>query len=263
MSKHITEFYGGEVKILFDPKSHAFYNIETGCKLISVTEACDVIDKPALKRWAVNVMRDELIARAKTGRLSIPDILDASNTWNVIRRTAADKGKIAHAWFEDYIGEKIKGVKRIIPIMPEDEEVCNGVMAFLKWERENKVKWVASERKIYSRAHDYVGILDAKAKLRGKYLSLIDFKTGSGIYNEMRYQTAAYQKADQEELGEEYTDERWVLRFDKKTAEFEARAFEEVDDDFGAFLGALAIKKRQYQLEGINDKAKKPVLLKY
>jgi len=259
MPQTIYNFYNGNVQLIFDEKKHAFFNNKTGEKIISVTEALGMINKPLLIAWAVKKMRESLIEQRQSGKyIGIPEIIDASKIYQNIKKEAADKGKIVHNWVETYIKNKIAGVKKLIDDMPEDDQVTNGIMAFLQWERETKIKWVASERKIYSMKHDYAGILDIKGMI-GKHLHLVDIKTGNSIYNEMRFQTAAYQKADEEELGEKYSDERWIIRLDKNTAEFEAKPFDECNEDFESFLSALQLKKRDNKLSG-KIKAVKPAI---
>jgi hypothetical protein len=149
--------------------------------------------------------------------------------------------------------------------MPEDDRVTNGVMGFLDWVDQYKVKFLDSEKLVYSKKYQYVGLMDCKFTMGSEDHEIIhagDFKTSSGIYNEMRYQVSAYQQADTEESGCVYGD-KWIIRFakddkyDKKTGElieaagsFEAKPFPlvEHEKDFAAFAGLLAAKKRELEL---------------
>jgi len=264
MAKEILIFYNGKTKILFDDVKHAFYDQKTGEKIISVTEALKMINKPALIPWAIKMMREKLIGQREAGvYIGIPEIIEAGKIYEGIRKEAADKGKLIHLWIEKYLGYKIKGGHQETPDMPEDEQVANGIMAFLKWEKESGLKkWVASERKIYSRKYNYCGILDAKAIFKTG-LSVVDFKSSNGLYNETRYQIAAYQEADEEELKTQFSDISWALRFDKNTAEFEARPYNDHGKDFEAFLAALTLKKRDNEILGKIKKIKPAVDLPY
>jgi hypothetical protein len=108
-----------------------------------------------------------------------------------------------------------------------------------------------------------MGKMDIEAKVNGLY-ALVDIKTGNGIYNSVKMQTAAYAKADLEEC--QYSkkkkkyETRWALRLAKETESeyiermkrkgkdiypeykvFEAREFPETEEDnietdFKAFL---------------------------
>lgn len=265
--QYIKELYGGEVKIIVKERNwrgdiFQTYHHEDGTKIISVTEATGMVNKPRLIDWAVKMMREDLIAKRNRGvLLKIPEIIDSSYAHKRTKQDAADKGKKIHNWCEQYIKYFIKECL-VKPTMPEDGQVLNGVLAFMKWEQEHRVKWIAAEHVIYSRVHDYAGRMDAKARVDGK-LCAIDFKTGNAVYNEHRYQVAGYQEADVEESKNKYTGEKWLLRFDKNTAEFEADQYGEHDEDFKSFLAALQLKKRDNQLTGKDAKAKKPVILPY
>ena len=79
-------------------------------------------------------------------------------------------------------------------------------------------------------------------------LSIIDFKTSSGIWPEMRFQVAAYQQARMEETkNKKY--ERWIVRFGKDTAEFEAKQLNNFKKDITAFLGAFEAHRRLKELK--------------
>lgn len=256
------ELYKGKVKIDFYGHGKWHYYVKDGKKIISVTGATGMVNKPALIDWAVKMMKEKLVAEREAGTyIGIPQIIDASYSHKRIKQEEADKGKLVHAWCDEYVKYALKKIL-IKPEMPEDENVLNGVFAFLKWEKENKVKWIDSEKLVYSLQHDYVGQMDAKAKVNGK-LCPIDYKTGNAVYNEMRYQLAAYRAADAEETGDKYTGDSWLLRFDKNTAEFHDHRYNEHEEDFKTFLACLQLKRRDNQLKG-NDKAvKAPVDLPY
>ncbi len=69
----------------------------------------------------------------------------------------------------------------------------------MDWVNLTDIKWVASERFIYSNLYNYVGICDAIAEIDGKTV-LIDFKTSNRIRKlEYGMQTSAYAKAYEEE----------------------------------------------------------------
>jgi len=243
-----TKLYNGEIIIDFYEQRHWYKRRDTDEILVSVTGATSMVDKSRpLIFWAVGLMRDHLLEIVENGQAVLTDhIIEASKLHAQRKEEAAAKGSEVHAWIENYINSKLKkNVQR--PAMPKDEQILNGVLAFLNWETEHKVKFLSTEKIVYSRKHNYVGIMDAVAII-DKKRSPIDFKTGNGIYNEMRYQVAAYQAADEEETGEKYDGDKWIIRFDKNTAEFYAQSFAEQNKDFRTFLGALAIKRREKEL---------------
>lgn len=240
--------YQGEVTIDFYEDRHCYIKRgEKGC-LTSVTGATGMIDKSRpLIFWAIGLMRDHLSALAEQQTLiTLDHILEASKLHQQKKEEAATKGSQVHAWIEQYINAKLNPENQK-PEMPEDEQIVNGVIAFLNWEKDHNVKFVATEKIVYSKKHDYVGLMDCEAIIDGKR-SVVDFKTSTGVYNEMRYQVAAYRAADEEETGKKYDGPNWIIRFDKDTAEFEPHEFNEQAKDFKAFLGALALKNREKEL---------------
>jgi hypothetical protein len=235
-----TTLYNGKVKIEFTEGSHRYkINGKSGCP--SVTSVTGLLNKPALLFWSANLARDFMLEHLRAGTLFTEElIMEAAKQHTIRKEQAATSGTMVHKWASDYI----KGEK---PEMPDDENVLRGVTAFLNWVDEHGVKFMASEQIVYSKKHDYVGIMDCKFTLKSEKHKIPhcgDFKTSSGIYPEMYAQVSAYQEADAEESGCEYGD-KWIIRFDKKDGTFEARSFplSRHAQDFGAFLGLLSAKR--------------------
>jgi hypothetical protein len=90
---------------------------------------------------------------------------------------------------------------------------------------------------------DWCGLVDGE-------LAIPDWKTSKGIYSTYRYQLAAYLKAYEEETGERIVN-RWILRIDKTTGEFEDVCLprKELAADFRAFRNALELYKREQELK--------------
>jgi len=233
--------YKGKEKITFDEDKHIFYDGK-GEKLLSVTAATGVIDKSgALMGWAVKMMGLYLLDQKLKGNKIITEDLinEAKREYRRLKTEAADIGTEIHKWVSDWILKKN-------PEMPDNEKVVNGIMAFLKFQKEHKFKWVESERYIFSKKHKYAGILDSIAK-EGNKLILVDFKSSNGIYDSMRFQVSGYQIAWEEETGEKI-DERMILRFGKNDGEFEIRRLDNDAKDKKAFLNCLNLKKRLKEL---------------
>jgi hypothetical protein len=131
--------------------------------------------------------------------------------------------------------------------MPENPKVVNGITAFLKFQKEHKIKWIESERVVYSKKHDYAGILDGVGMMDGA-LTLIDFKSSNGLYDEMRFQVAGYQIAYEEEIGKKF-DKKVLIRFGKEDGEFEVYDLTNGKNDRDAFLACLQIKRRLDELK--------------
>ena len=189
------------------PSRHMYYI--GGVRKTGVTTYCGIKDKArALVPWATELARDHLLTCIAKGKVEEADIYVACALHEEKKKAAADLGSKAHEWVEAYInGEK--------PEMPEQKEVQIAVTAFLEWVDANKVKFLSSERVVYSKKHDYVGKMDIEAKVNGE-LCLIDIKTSNGLYNEYFMQTAAYVMADQEESKRKY-EGRWLIRIAKES----------------------------------------------
>lgn len=245
-----TKHYKGEIELNFDEKRHMF--TVDNKPVISVTRVTGVIDKSGpLMYWAVNMGAEfltinlEKLKRDSNGDVILKLIDESKKQHRIRKEKAADTGSQVHAWVEGFIKAK---TEKDIPPVPKETEVYNGVMAFLKWTDEHNVKFLSSERHIYSKKHKYAGIMDAEAIIKGKKC-VVDFKTSKGIYPEMRFQVAAYQAAMEEETGKAYTGNKWLARFDKETGDFEAHEFDDHDKDFNAFLAALKLQRRLLELK--------------
>lgn len=233
--------YEDKVKIKFYEDSHRYKLEGEKDYLIGVTTATGVLDKSRpLLIWATRLAKDYLLEVLQSKVIEPEDIETAVNQHSVKKEEAATIGSAVHQWAEDYI----KGVN---PPVPDDENIRNGVLAFLRWVKANDVKFVESEKIIYSKKHGYVGTMDTIFTMGSedhKIMHAGDFKTASGIYAEMSLQLAAYQEAYTEEHGAEFGD-KYILRFDKLTGEFESKQFEasEQPKHFEGFLACLKLKQ--------------------
>lgn len=277
--------YGGDVTLEFDPKDHVYF--ANGDKLdLSVSDITKVLDKPALVGWAAKMcgefvednqarVRDLVVVdpQMKMGEDGPVKRIDEVKLDSFIRdmknyryqklNEAAKIGTMAHAYIESWIKWKLDPEKNKRPEAPVSEAVAKAVDAFHKWEADNKVEYVASERKIYSRKGKYPGTMDIDAIVNGKR-ALCDAKTGSGIYPEYFYQIAGYKNAVEEE--ESYIagkpvrvyDETWVLNFQKATGKFQAECHKgaRLKRDEKIFKHCLGIRSTQL-IDNPKDKQKK------
>lgn len=251
------KLYKGKITIDFygptedKPKRHIYKVRETGKRPPSVTSITGIIDKSgALMYWAVKVTKEYLCECLDQGiEINKEHIEEAAKQHRIVKEKAATIGSIVHEFAEDYIKgkkpeipEKIKGMKK-----DDMEKIRNGIIAFLKWVNDHKIKFVASEKLLYSKKHGYVGLMDVAYKEKGKLVAG-DFKTGKKVYPEYKIQLSGYRGADEEESGVKY-DRSVILHFDKENGEFEAIECEEHDKDYKAFLACLAIKKRLKEIK--------------
>lgn len=242
--------YGGKINGKFlgpteDKPNRHMYFIE-GERKTGVTTALGIKDKSApLMSW----LRDETVKHALENYgsgLTIEELVKClyANEKSVAK--AADLGSQIHAWCEAYINYRIgaKGHGKM-PEMPQNPAVQQGAASFLAWEAEHKVKFLWSERVVYSRKHDYIGTADFAAKVDGE-LCLCDIKSGNGMYNSVRAQTAAYASAVTEETKEKFVG-RWAIRVAKETEEeYEKRM--DFKDTIRGYLGKEPASREPYQV---------------
>lgn len=234
--------YNDSVKISFYPDSHRYKKAGEKTFLISVTAATGQLDKSTpLLKWAEKLSSDYLLERLRAGEnITESMIFDACNQYQQKKEKAATIGSAVHSWIEDYL----KGRQ---PEIPADAKVKNGILAFLKWMMDNDIKFIESEKMVYSKKYDYVGLCDViftMGKEDHKIRHIGDFKSSSGCYIDYFWQISAYQAALTEEFGTEFGD-AYILRLDKDTGKFEAKVLpkEEHIERFHPFLACLRIKQ--------------------
>ena len=237
------KLYNGKIEIEFYEKSHMYKLKGQKGRLLSVTACTGIIDKSApLIWWAIGLTKAHLLENLNTGDGVDELVIEEACKQHILRKEkAATIGTLVHSWCEKYAnGEKLP--------MPKNKNVLNGVIAFLKFAEEHKVKFIATEKLVYSKKHGFVGLMDVVYKEKGKLVAG-DFKTSkSGHYPEYKFQLSAYRGADEEESKVKY-DRSVILHFDKENGEFEAIECEEHEKDYKAFLACLDIKKRLKELK--------------
>lgn len=187
--------YGGDTLLSFDDETHQYF---AGERLIgsSISDTLKVINKPALAPWKVKLAVDYIAQTLKPGvpldELEINELLkDAKKAANKFTSSTADLGTMGHHWIERYLrGEK--------PDLPFNLQLRNVVATFLQFYEENDIQPLFVERRIYSRELDIAGTFDCLCLFNGK-LAILDWKTGSDIYDEYFLQMGGYSRCYHEE----------------------------------------------------------------
>jgi hypothetical protein len=280
-------FYNGEVTLRFDKENHAYHLIlPDGTTEIQdgVTTISNILDHSlylmpcACKMQYLKMLRimpHEFVPVNEHGdqerrTKSIPwgdfDRLaqEAKSAHREHFEDAGDVGNEAHAWIEESIKYAMKHndgiVEKMHPTAPSDERAVNCGLAAFKWMQAHNVRWLRTERKVYSRKYKYAGTMDGLATVDScdnpaccytffvDQLSLIDWKSSNHLRIEYLYQTAAYQQAEQEEFGKEIKA-RWILRLGKEDGEFEAWYEIDFQTDFATFLACLELYRLNRQVD--------------
>lgn len=252
--------YGGKVILQYEPGKHKYTAIEEDGSIIpapSITTVLGVINKAALLQWAVNQAINHLRARLYDGgEFDVEDLerfLDeAKYAHKFVKQEAADIGTAAHNWLETYWHQKMKAAESgedfAIPPLPEHEQVRNCVEAAIKWIESQDIVPLIIEKPVYSRLHRVAGRLDKLALIKGE-LTVVDWKSSNQIWDEYRFQIAAYLFIYEEETGQ-VVKGAWLVRLGKADGEFEAKYFSRADllPDWQAFVAASVLYKRKHEL---------------
>lgn len=245
----VAMLYGGKVEAKFmgptEEKPNRHIYTMNGDRKRSVTGIQGIKDKStALVPWSQEMTARALIKFLEAGvTITEEQIVKAAFASDEAKNAAANLGTAIHDWCEQYINFKLKKGK--MPEMPEDQNVVRGVTSFLQWESENKVKFLWSEKVLYSRKYDYMGKADFAAIVNGDKC-ICDIKTGNGLYKEVRLQLAAYRQADEEETKEKY-DGRWAIQIAKES-ESEYLARMELKNKIKKILGKKESEVYPYQV---------------
>lgn len=152
-------------------KAHTRYYLQDGTLVPGSTTVCGVLNKPALVRWA--------------NQLGLQGIDSTKYT-----DKAAKIGTLIHAMTESHItGNPIEDSEDYSQF--DIEMATIGFNKYLEWEKGHKIEPIFNEKCFVSEKHKYGGTLDFYCKLDGKY-TLVDFKSGKGIYNEHFLQVSSY-----------------------------------------------------------------------
>lgn len=225
----------------FDEAEHV-YTLD-GKPLTGVTTILGVIAKPSLIQWSATMACDFVKDNLKAMEQLEAVLKDAKVAHRKNKEKAGDVGTLAHKACERWIKGESK--EKALDHVPEANLAMVQKMFdnFVKWSEDNKVEFLESEVRVYSEKYWYAGTCDLVLRINGE-VYIGDIKTSSGIYPEAFYQTSAYQVALQE-LGLYPNVKGHVIINLKKDGKIDVKFSELFEEDRKAFMGALAIYRRQ------------------
>lgn len=263
--------YDGNVKLAFEDepkhKYEACVKNEDGTwtdwlwvpSVTGITGSIDDGKTGALMGWALNQAVGHLEQAWLPGQsydeIEIKRHLkNAKYAHKKTQERAADIGSLVHVWVETYVKAQMEFGSGMPP-KPHNPQARSGVDAFLKWDANHDVKYLDSERRVYSVRHHYSGTADIVAMVDNE-LTLIDIKTSSRAdYVDYRLQTAAYVQAIEEETGQEI-ENRLIIHLSKDRGIFTVHDLSQeamfngatYDEDIKAFNAARQVYRRLKEL---------------
>ena len=205
-------------------KIHQRYKLQNGNEVPGVTTVIGILDKPALLHWAWE--------QGKAG-------LDLYKT----RDKAASIGTIAH-----YLCEcELKGEKPMLDEYSKSDidKAETSFLAFLEFRKNNELTMIGSELQLVSEQYRYGGTIDIYGQMKDKKV-LLDLKTSSGVYPEMRLQLSAYRQLLIE--NGQQVDSCQLLRIDKETGEFVHYTFDDLSAEWSMFQAMLPVYELKKQI---------------
>jgi len=192
-------------------KIHQRYNLKDGTRVPGTTTIIGILDKPALLYWAWNLGKEGIDFRKA-------------------RDKAADIGTIAHYLVECDIKNEKPDLSEYAPADVDKAE--NAFLAWLDFRKAHKIAPLKSELQLVSEKYRYGGTIDIYAVM-DEVPTLIDLKTSSGIYPEMRLQLAAYDNLLHENNYE--VKQQYIVRIDKSGDEFDVRRMNDLSKEWEMF----------------------------
>lgn len=276
------KFYGGTETLQFDRANWTWYwHTPHGLVPLSgITGVVKIIDKSLyLTPWAAKMVYLKLMRTMPTmlddsGRVvtkSMPVlefdklVQEAKGAHKEKLDDASDVGALAHDWIWRTVTKAIAENDGIVETMdelsPVDPRAFNAGMAAFSWMTRHNVRWLSTERPVFSKKWRYAGTADGTAlvdscdnhtcctRVFQDEKSLIDWKSSNQLNVEYLYQTAAYVNALLEEFPDLGLSSRWILRLGKDDGKFQAWYERDSTQDFDTYLAALNLKRRHGQVE--------------
>ena len=229
-------FYNGTETLRYDVDKHVYFRVDPELgnliELSGVTDTLKIIDKSAaLVPWSSKMCVEKLlrtIPLADTpdefGDLRLAPMtlieftklaMEAKGAHKEKLDDAGNIGHIGHKCLEDSIQYAIDhtgGIVLELRNVPTDEKAKACAEAGLAWMQAHGVRWICTERKVYSKEYAYAGTADGLAWINSctdlscctekytEHLALVDWKTSNDLHIEYCYQAAAYLQALLEEF---------------------------------------------------------------
>ena len=156
-------------------------------------------------------------------------------------KTAGRIGTLAHEMIEQFI----KGGSVSLDGYSAEEigQAKTAYNAYCEWEKKRKPTYHENEIKMVSDKYKFGGTCDAICTI-GNKLTILDFKTSSGVYDEFIIQLAAYRQMYQESTGKKI-QQAILLKLDKEGEGYEEHRIALKDLNWGWRVFKLILKLQE------------------
>jgi len=206
-------------------KAHQVYKLSDGTRVKGVTTIINTNlgwNKQALIMWA------RKLAMAGQDPMKVRD-------------QAADIGTVAHYLIECDLKHQTPELNQYAQCDINKAETC--YLAYLEWKKAHDIEPLFIEYQLVSEKFGYGGTLDFVGNIDQK-IAIMDYKTGTGVYDEAKIQAAAYQQlweennpADKGQVG------YWLLHLGKEDGEFAPYQWNDLSRYWAIFYHLLEIDK--------------------
>jgi len=152
---------------------------------------------------------------------------------------AADAGTIGHYLIECDIQNKKPDLSQYSKDLIDKAETC--YLNFLQWKESVKFELMQSEVSIVHEQLQYGSTIDCIGMCNGK-LSLIDWKTGSGVYEDHKIQLASYKHNWEFNYPDQLLEGGiYCIRINKETAGYDMKWRQDYPESWKVFQHLLEI----------------------
>jgi len=220
-------------KVSVKAKAHIRYKLADGTRVPGVTTLTSQLgwSREALVNWA--------------NRLGLEGV-----NCRQYKDDKADIGTLAHAMVVAHLRKE--EVDTSDYSKNQIDQADNSFLSFLEWEKNHPItELILTETPLVSEKLRFGGTADIYGVVNGGKRTLIDLKTGNGIYLEMKIQVCAY---EQLLIENGYpVDEVWILNIPRSEDEsFIEELVGKKEDYFEVFLHCIGLYNLQKKLKGGN-----------
>ena len=224
-----------------DADTHSYFM--DGKPMTGCTTILGVIAKPALVGWAARTAVEVIGSVWRGGvlytKIEVAQKLDeAKKAYAKKRDDAAEKGTDLHSVVEDYVHHCIS----VYDGQPVEVEGTEPIAQFIKWAQDNKVRFIESEKQLYSKDLWVAGTCDLVFEKEGKtYVG--DVKTYAKIWDRTPFFQCAGYAIMYSEMYKKEIDGYCILRL-SKDGTFEDKWSWDVEGDKRAFLACVQLYRQ-------------------